>query len=242
MNNQSNAVQGRNVEHLLKNSLQDHHETFNKCKKVAGIPLDAVLKRAEVIGGQLRKTDVEFEFENCDIPLTFNVKSFGGGYNHLERRKFTDFCRRNQIKKADEAKLKKMILRKAEGGCLVEPKEEAMVQRVFSPLAVGCSALLGNDHPKLLALYSLSESTFKIYDMCAQVIPLVGVKSISFTETGGNIQIGKYIVIQRKGSEGKRGGNSTTDIDHASNNIQIKMWARKFYENVEPVCWYSLTL
>lgn len=243
MISKNNPVQGVRVEELLRNTLPKDCVAFEAAKKIAGIPSPAILNGSNVIGKGGRKVDVEFLFNGYSTPLTFSVKSFSAGYNHLERRNLEQFCARNQIRKNDKLLLQDMILAKAVGGRswpLVPHDNRSRVEKIFSRIAVGSSALLGNDHPKALVLYSLNDRIFKIYDMNKQVIPHVNVSSVSFTRIGGNIEIGKYIVIQRKGSEGGKYSNSLTDIKHSANDVQIKMRVKKFYSEVAPACQYSI--
>lgn len=244
MINQTNTSQGRNNKELLKNSLPDHPQAFAIAKQIAGIADSAMLQDSNVIVQTTRKVNVEFLFAGYNKPLTFNVKSFkDAGYNHLERRKLNQFCSLNEIQRDDESLLRRMILAKAAGGraCPFVPhNNREQVTRIFSHIDVGSGALLGNDRPNALALYSVHDRTFKIYDMSKHVIPRIKGQPISFTNTGSNIQIGKYIVIQRKGKESLDIGDSMTDINHPANNIQIKMLVKKFYLEVNPACWYRL--
>ncbi len=237
--NNTNTIQGTIVEHLFCNSLPHHPNAFNKIKRALDIKMDAIISDSEVIGGNHRKGDIIIRFNNTEKIIRASVKSFGGaGYNHIERRRLNDFCRYNQIPKADEEFLKKLIDAKAMATHRHTPlvgtaKDKATVKRIFSHIEVGVSALVGNDHPQIMALYYKDESRWKIYDMARQVIPLVTVANgIGFTVLSSNIQIGDYIVLQRKGSQ--RGDGER------ANDIQIKMKVRRFYKDVEPLCTYQL--
>lgn len=92
------------------------------------------------------------------------------------------------------------------------------------------SALCGNGHPQILALFSVEDSLFHIYNMKTQVEPLVRTNHIGFTSKSSNIMIGRYIVVQRKGSS----------KDHAHNDVQVKMRVKKFFNEIEPLCYYQL--
>ena len=94
------------------------------------------------------------------------------------------------------------------------PEDMDKVRRIFKPIEVGVTALLGNDYPDFLVLYSVRRNKFHIYDMQKQVIPLVQGVPVGFTIRSANIEIGDYIVLQRKGSD--KG-------DSAPNDIQTKM-------------------
>ncbi len=241
MNNQTNTTQGTNVEHLFANSIQDHPKTFNLMLKAVGIPKNTKPTEYEVVGGSKRKADVEISF-NTKPPIRVNIKSFkGAGYNHVERRGFLTFCERNQISKSDTEFLKKLWLRKAASSRreLVEYCERERVIKIFSTIEPANSALLGNDHPQFLALYSMDRSLWRIYHMTTQVMPLLRANSVSFTSRSSNIEIGNYIVIQRKGSSKGESGTDPLHISHGSNNVQVKMRVRRFFEDVEPIAWYQ---
>ena len=231
--NYRNTSQGTNVEHLFANSIETHTRAFQAIKNATGIT-DREVSIA-VVGGRHRKADVVMTFSNSP-QLRCSVKSFThAGYNHLERRRLPDFCNRNQIVKADQEFLESLFLRKEQGGrnvLLVMPNERERVQRIFSEVEVGLSAVMGNDHPQILVLFSVSISKFHIYDMNKQVVPLIRNVQIGFTPRSSNIEIGDYIVVQRKGSSKEAGGRA--------NDVQVKMKVGKFFSEIEPLCWYQL--
>jgi len=246
--NRTNTVQGRNVEHLFANSVADHPRAFNAMIKSVGIPQDATYLEGEVVGGRHRKADVILHFAESlrtismhpserRLQLRCSVKSFtGAGYNHIERRRLSEFCSRNQIVKADEDFLETLIKRKSldpRNTALVLPGEREKVRQIFSPIEVGMSALIGNDHPQILVLFSIEQSRFHIYNMAQSVEPHIRSSNIGFTPRSSNIKIGEYIVVQRKGSSKEAGGRA--------DDIQIKMLVRKFFDEITPTCYYQLS-
>ena len=242
MINKTNTYQGTDVEHLFANSILECPRAWQSIKAAVGDYDNAIEKMPEVVGGNKRKADVLIEFEKHP-PIRVSVKSFQPpGYNHIERRKLPDFCTRNQISKADTEFLTHIWLRKAKNdgkGLLVLPREQERIQEIFSTIEPGISALVGNDHPQILALYNKKESQWHLYDMNEQVLPLVRGQNIEFTSQASNIQIGKYIVIQRKGSSKGEGGSlDLMSLDHGSNNVQIKMKVGRFYNEVAPISCY----
>ncbi len=248
MNNQSNTYQGINVEHLFANSIFDHPDAWNRILESIGYneAIGATTPIIEVVGGSKRKTDVVIDFKNDrDLaPIRVSIKSFSdAGYNHIERRPLPDFCQRNQISKPYYNFLEHLWLRKAKNSKtakLVEQNEEAQVRNIFRAIEPGISAVLGNDYPQILALYSNDLRKWHLYNMDKQVTPLIRTKVISFTARSSNIQIGDYVVIQRKGSAAGESGTDPNHISHGSNHVQIKMWVKKFFDRVEPVSWYQL--
>ncbi len=245
MNNQTNTEQGTEVENRFAKSIFKHPVALNNILKSIGYD-EAIGKGARigVIGGAKRKTDVVIDFgDTIELaPVRVTIKSFSGsGYNHLERRPLPAFCARNQISDPDQKFLKKLILRKATAEDkrreLVEQGEQARIRKMFEDIEPGISAIRGNDYPQILALYSLDLKKWHLYNICRQVEPLVSGRTISFTPQGANIQFGDYIVIQRKAGD-KSTRFSLDDIRHPANQVQIKMYVKKFFDNVEPIASY----
>ncbi len=248
MNNKSNTHQGTNVEHLFANSILDHPVALNNILESIGYD-EAIGKTPaiDVIGGAQRKTDVVIDFgDTIELaPVRVTIKSFSdAGYNQIGRQKLPAFCARNQISNTDQKFLEKLILRKAEAedsrkALFVQPGEQARIKKIFTSIEPGISAIRGNDYPQILALYSVDLRKWHLYNICQQVEPLISGRTISFTAPGGNIQFGDYVAIQRKAGDTSN-KFSIDDIRHPANDVQIKMWVKKFFDNVEPVSWYQL--
>jgi len=250
--NRTNFVQGTNIELLLQNSLPDHPRAFVKIKEAAGIPADVpLIDNGENIGLRKRKADAVFNFGEGYPLLRVSIKSFSatGGYNHIERKGLEAFCRDYRISKADYEFLSKLFLRKAaaEKGRrthLVKRDEEERVRRIFQPVEVGASSLLGRDNPQIFAIFSIELNRWHLYDIQRQVLPLIRQRAITFTIQGKNVGFGDYIVLQRKGSkQGEQsisGGRPHTDIKHRSNDVQIKMRIERFFNEIKPLAFYQL--
>lgn len=184
------------------------------------------------------KASVKIEFDTkLYRPLRIRIKTFNSRYteNHLERRKHREFCCRHGLQRSRKF-LASLWLDKA-----VNPKERRLVagqgnsqrvSRIFASIDLG-GALCGEDSPQVLALYNGTDNHWHLYDMDGDVLPLVRKQPVGFTKRG-NILIGNYIIIQRRGSEGEL-GTSSEDIDHPSNNVQIKMRMRNFYNEMKPL-------
>ena len=93
---------------------------------------------------------------------------------------------------------------------------------------------------KLWVYYSVEKNCFHLYNINEQVLPLIRNQNVSFTSRSSNIQIGDYIVFQRKGSEKGENGHDINSIEHGANHIQIKMKVKNFFNSVKPVSSYSL--
>ena len=235
----------------MRNSLPHHPRAFNKVKRVAGIPDSASLSNEESdnVGLYKRKTDVVFNFGEEYPLLRITVKSFSptAGYNHIGRKALSVFCAENRIKASDHKFLESLFLRKAKAPRgrrthLVEVGEQDRVRQIFNHTEAGASALLGADHPQIFAVYCIEKSTWHLYDIQKQVLPIIRQSTITFTTTGRNIVLGDYIVLQRKGSQAGEhsGGHPITDIRHRANDVQVKMRVKRFFDEVEPLAYFVL--
>ncbi len=244
MNNQTNPQEGIRVKKLFIESILANLDVWNNM--LTSIGYGAVIGvdfSTEVITSKHRKADVAIYFDDKYKlpPIRVNIKSFAeSDSSHLERRPLSAFCERNQIGKPDQEFLKKLILRKAKNSKtakLVEQNEQARIREIFKDIEPGISALRGSDHPQILALYSKNPKKWNLYNMDTEVIPCVRTQQISFSPQASNIEIGDYVFIQRRASEGDE-GNDPSDINHGSNNLQIKMHVKKFFKKVSPIASY----
>ena len=211
-------------------------------RALPGYDARAVAKRPPLeVKSNKEKASAKIEFSTKHDPLRVRIKTFKGksAGNQIERRDHLDFCSRNGLLDSHEF-LKELWLNKAANskGRLVDGQDNrkrvAELFRLFSPK----TALLGDNerpqlHPQVLALYNSLEDHWHLYSMTRDVLQRVQKQEVGFTSRG-NILIGKYIVIQRRGKEGKR-GTSSTDIKHPSNHVQIKIKAYEFYNGVPPL-------
>ena len=245
MNNKTNPIQGSHVKKLFFESIGTQHAVLNSILESLryDIPNDTKFNVA-VVTDNNRKTDVVIRFNDVLklSPIRFNIKSFtDSDSNQIGRRGFPDFFRRNKISKPDYDFLEELWFRKARDsktGLLVKEDDKPRVISIFKDIEPGVSELRGSDHPQIFVLYSINSKTFHLYNMDEQVIPEVRTNVIGFTKGNSNIQIGNYINIERHGAED--GINHETDINHASNDVQIKMRVKKFFENreIEPIASY----
>lgn len=242
-----NTYQGTNVEHLLANSVIVHPRAFEAMIRSANIPRNATFVDSRVIGAKKDKADVVFFFTepirttadqelDTRIELRCSIKSFGKfGFNQMERGTVPEFCRRNNIDQEDEQFLNMIVRRKGEAQNprrtpLVYPNEYPRVFQIIGSREVALNALLGNDKPEIFVLYSTERSRFHIYNISDLVEPHLRTQTNQVGITSkGNIAIGRYIVLQRKGSNGDR-----------ANDMQVKMYVNRFFDEVEPTCFYQL--
>ena len=248
----TNTAQGTDTEKSLQDDLPAHPRAFAKVKEMVGIPADAeLIDHAENVGLQKRKADAVFNFGDNHPLLRVSVKSFskGAGYNQIERKSLASFCKVNRIAKKDEEFLQQIILRKAKAKKgkrthLVQHGEEERVKQIFSQIEVGASSLLGQDHPQIFAIYSREIKKWHLYDMQKQVLPVIRQRDISFTPVGRNVRFGIYVDFKRKGSKKGEdkisGGRPFTDIRHRSNDVQIMIRSKRFFNEIEPLAYIAL--
>ena len=228
--NNSNPQSGKCAEEMLARNIL-HQPAWEELLKLLGYTR-ATAKTPQVVGSRHMKVDVVVEFTTQDPPLRFNIKSFKepSPGNHLERRQLPQYCKRNQISSEDQRFLEFLWKRKEKKPrCrLVQTdKEQLRVTEIFTAFEPGLSALCGQDHPQVLALYHRQRQRWHLYDMNTKVEPRVRGSQITLTPRGGNICIGDYIIIQRHGSDGPGRPNR-------ANDVQVKMRASQFYHDVEP--------
>ena len=233
--NNSNPQSGKCAEEMLARNIL-HQPAWEELLQILGYTRSRATT-PQVVGDRQRKVDVEIGFTTNHPPLRFSIKSFKepSPGNHLERRKLPDYCQLNQISSEDKKFLECLWKRKEKKPrCrLVQThKEELRTDKIFSAFEPGLSALCGQDHPQVLALYHWQRQLWHLYDMNKKVEPLVRGSQISFTPRGRNICIGDYIIIQRHGSDGPGRPNR-------ANDVQVKMRVAKFYHDVEPCVAFS---
>ena len=243
--NQFNTTQGENVEHLLANSMRDFPNAWGDMFAKLGYT-NAIVKNVARTGGAKRKADVQIDFNSNHASIGVSVKSFTGpihnrASNQIERRLLSAFCQRNKINTKDESFLEAAILRKANGkktAPFILPNEQQRVRGIFAPLNPAASALVGDDHPQVFAIYHIDQSRWHLYDMANQVTPLCRCK-VNFS-TRGNITIGDYVLIQRKAGDKSDRYNVLTDIRHPANSLQVKMRVPLFFAKEKPVAYFEI--
>lgn len=234
-NRKNNTKSHRQAIMLFISRILDDPAWPKLLRTLPGYDARAVAKRPpREISNSREKANVKIEFDTNHRPIRVRIMTFGGksAGNHLERCRHWEFCSRNDLL-GDHEFLKGMWLRKAANskGRLVNGQDEFQrVSRLFAPIAPWITALRGTrNYPQVLALYNSTEDYWHLYDM---ELALVRKQRVALTPRG-NILIGKYIVIQRRGKEGEK-GTSSTNIDHPSNDVQMKMKVYEFYHEVKP--------
>ena len=231
--NNKNAILGRNVEILFKNSVRDNPDVVSKIKSHFGIlgKLDASMQSG--IYGE--KADVKIGF-TCGHNIDANIKAYKRkfAFNQLTRASVDNFCERLKIDDNDRKKLINMVINKSKNKDsylfpkenveywknLFESKKENIIKWAFSK----------NPSREILVLFDNDEEIFRIYPMKSVL------KNISkeLKHTKGGFNIGNCISFQRKGGNGSISKKySKSDIRHPGNNIQLKLKINKFIPEME---------
>lgn len=231
--NNKNAILGRNVEILFKNSVRDNPDVVSKIKSFFGIlgELDASMQSG--IYGE--KADVKIGF-TCGHNIDANIKAYKRkfAFNQLTRASVDNFCERFEIYDNDREELRNVVINKSKNRDsflfpkenveywknLFELKKENIIKWAFSK----------NPSREILVLFDNDEEIFRIYPMKAVI------KNISkeLKHTKGGFNIGNCISFQRKGGNGSMSKKySKSDIRHTGNNIQLKLKINKFIPEME---------
>jgi len=236
MNRARNAYRGRNIELLFRNSVGDHPSVIREVQRAYG--LRGNYRTGISSGIHSEKRDVTLEFtdgRNIDA----NIKSYGVmGYNQLTRTSIDAFCNKFNLECRDW--LKRLFINKARDvhRKLFPESEQNRAIEIFRPRIREMVkwSLSARASREILVLFDNDQELFRIYKM-SDVLNHVGY-DIEFTRQG-NMKIGKYIVFQRKGGNGRGSEHiRKDDIRHPGNNVQFKM---KVFEFVDGMSRYLLS-
>ena len=233
MSRATNTKRGRDVKKMIADCILREPAWWREL--LAKLGYEGARVKSSTPDYSSKKADVLVVFKTSHSPLWLKVKSFTkSDYSHLARRNLRAFCKDRRISEDDMEFLKGLWLRKARDPrktLLVPLADQRRVKKIFAPFERDVSAFLDRGDPQIFALCDRTRNQCHFYLMRDVFKEMSG--PITFTERGGNIAIGKYIKVQRKGPD-KRGESSTVDIDHPSNNVQVKMHVEKFFKDVEP--------
>lgn len=227
-----NAYIGKNVETLFKNSIGDHIDILNKIRdsfKIEGRFLHAINT-----GIHAEKADVKMGF-SCGHNIDVNIKSYkkAVAYNQLTRTSIKNFCKVFNLDCLDY--LEMLIVNKAKDvkSLLIPIEEQQKVLSIFQPIAKEMVkwSFSNSTARELLVLYEREKSEMRIYTM-KDILKALNYEII-FTKKG-NIIIGEYIVIQRKGGNGSMSKTiPKCSIKHPGNNIQLKLKVKDFADGMQ---------
>ena len=220
-----NAFIGRNVEILFKNSIGDNPSVMAKIQAYFGITSRYLNSMSTGIHSE--KADVKMEFAD-GFNVDANIKAFkqsSVSYNQLTRTGISNFC--TLFFNAEMQKsLEDLFIQKAR-----DRKAQAFTPAIAEAIGLKAKEILQwafsyKESREILVIYERDSSTMNIYAM-REVFKKLG-KEVSFTRNG-NIQIGKVVVIQRKGGNGVHSLDIPKDsLKHPGNNVQVKLKMKEF--------------
>lgn len=228
----TNAYVGKNVETLFKNSIGDHPSVINKIR--SAFKINGNFENAIPTGLHAEKVDVKIAF-NCGRNIDVNIKSYkkSAGYNQLTRTSLKKFCEIFNLECFEylQNRFISKSLRANENLIPIIHQKEML--SIFQPIA--------KEIVKWSLSYKLSREMLVLYEREDSIMHIYVMKNIldslcyrfCFTKKG-NMMIGYYIVIQRKGGNGAHSKSVPKDsIEHPGNNIQIKLKINDFVRGME---------
>lgn len=237
-----NAYAGRNVEHLFINSIKDHPSIVGKIQEAFSI--DSRLVNAISTGIHTEKVDAKLEFA-CGRNVDANIKAYKDmGFNQLTRTTIKIFCKKNDFSDETVSKFETLTLNKARNVSThwILGEEQEYFFNLLQPISreIVKWSFSSQSSREILVLYSRNKNIMHIYTM-KDVLKELDY-TISFT-TKGNILIGKYIIIQRKGGNGVHSKDIPRDsLKHPGNNIQLKLKINPFVKDMAKIelCNYEI--
>ena len=229
-----NAYIGRNAEELFKNSIGEQSTTLSKI--IDHFKIKGVFEAAISTGIHSEKVDIKIAFSdgrNVDA----NIKAFkasGPSFNQITRTSISNFCEEFNIPQMDQTLTNLFISKARDSRSKTFPDS---IQTELTPIFQTLSkdilswSFSYKQSREILVLFEQETGRFLIYPM-KKVLQKID-HSISFTSKG-NIQIGKCVIIQRKGGNGVHSIHIPKDsIKHPGNNIQIKLKTKLFISEME---------
>lgn len=225
-----NSIAGKNVETLFCNSIGDNQGVIN-----------SIQEAFDLEGRYLKSIKTGIHGEKCDVKMSFadgrnvdaNIKAYkpDAMFNQATRTTLVNFKEKIGLTEKEADELTYLFLEKAKGtnrplipmslrnkwGEIIGDKLQKIVKWSLS------------SHPsrEILVLYDRVESIMRLYKM-TDVLIHAG-STVTFTPRG-NIQLGNYMVLQRKGGDGNVTRYLKTELKHPSNDVQIKLDIKKFLE------------
>jgi len=233
--NNKNAEAGKNIEHLIKNSIVDYPSVIKKLKN--HFKIQGKLDNTASSGIYGDKADIRINF-SCGHYIDVNIKGFKTktGFNQLTRASVSKFCEIFKLDNNKKRKLENIVVAKSkntknplftetqqkEWGKFFEDNAKKMLKWGFSK----------NASREILLLFNRDSSVAKIYPM-KEVLNCLPT-DITFSKGGFNI--GSCVSFQRKGGNGSLSKTiPKTAIKHPGNNIQLKIKSNKLIKILEPI-------
>ncbi|MDR0919403.1 MAG: hypothetical protein LBM93_09195 [Oscillospiraceae bacterium] len=234
--NNKNAVDGRDTEMRIKNSIAKQPETVKKLKNKFNIKGE--LENTGGGGFYGGKADVRINF-TCGHYVDVSVKGFknNAGFNQLARTSVSKFCTEFGIENEDKKEIEDMVVAKSKNtkNPLFPEDMREKWKRFFEQNAKKILkwGFTKNPSREIFVLYNRDTSVVRIYAM-KDILKRLSV-FVAFTK--GGLNIGDCVSLQRKGGNGVLKANRIlkTSIKHPGNNIQLKIKINKFIELMDTI-------
>jgi hypothetical protein len=231
-----NAIDGRDTEMRIKNSIMKHPEMIKKLKDKFNIKSE--LENTGGGGFYGGKADVRINF-TCGHYIDVSIKGFkkNVGFNQLARTSISKFCTEFGIENEDKKELEDIVVAKSKNTKnplfpenLREKWKKFFEKNAKKILKWGFTK---NPSREIFVLYNKDTSIVRIYAMKDILKRL----SISSTFTKGGLNIVDCVSLQRKGGNGvpKAKRILKTSIKHPGNHIQLKIKINKFIELMDTI-------
>ncbi len=221
-----NAIAGKNVEILFKNSVNDNPSVIEAIREAYSIRGN--FSQCIEMGVHGNKCDVKMGF-TCGRNIDVNVKSYKRGYNQITRLSVDNFSHKFNLSETQKEELRDFVLSKSRNvnSTLIPDSKREQWRFIFEERVKKIISFAFSEHPsrEILVLYDKDESIMRIWKM-KDVLTAIG-GDVEFTQKG-NILIGKCVVFQRKGGNGQHVRISKTDPKHPGNDIQLKLRVSNF--------------
>jgi hypothetical protein len=237
-----NAYAGHNVEVLFVNSIGDHANIIDKIKVKFNI--NSRFLNAINTGIQDEKVDVKMEFAN-GRNIDANIKAYKDiGFNQMTRTSIDKFCDKFEFDNDFREKLKRLTINKSKHTAekWIPDSEKEYFTGLLQPEIKNIIkwSLSSQASREILVLYDRNASIMHIYSM-KDVFRSLNY-NIAYT-VRGNISVGSFILLQRKGGNGVHSKDIAHDsLRHPGNNLQLKLKILPFVEAMSGIelCNYSI--
>ena len=219
---------------MFSNCIKDFPDSVNQIRKYYKIEgrLDTALQS----GSMNRKVDVSLGF-TCGKNINVNIKAYsshkGSMFNQATRTPISKFCEDFGIRKKDEEELWELVLAKSANAntplipqgkqgrwaAILQDRHEKIIR----------SSLSVSPNSEMLVLIDRGTGQINLYPMVEVLKQAKG--EVSFTSRG-NVMLGNFMVLQRKGGNGVHVPKTLkkTDRKHPGNHIQIKISIKSFFQ------------
>lgn len=230
-----NSIAGKNVETLFCNSIGDNESVTSSIQAAFNLE-----------GRYLKSIKTGIHGEKCDVKMSFadgrnvdaNIKAYKPKvmFNQATRTSVKNFSEQMGLSDDEGKELTYLFLEKAKdtNRPLIPMGLRNKWSEIIGEKAQQIIKWSLSSHPsrEILVLYDRTESIMRLYKM-SDVLSHAG--SITSFTPKGNIKLGKYMALQRKGGDGNVTRYLKTELKHPSNDVQIKLDIKAFLKADVPL-------